>query len=278
MILSRCNPINIYILFSDIHYAAHKPVNSGNIIGRKLTQYALPLVENLIDEINKINPDMVINLGDLIEDSGDKSTDLKDLKTTWERLKRINAPFYSVIGNHDLRAMDSRKEIEEIIGYENATFSIDLNGYHFIFLSPEVNNKVGTAAGGILRTQFLNDKDMGWLEQDLMNNNLPCIVLCHFGLAEDDMKGNWWFCNNPETAVWANRNEIKKILKQDENLIAVFSGHQHWTKSLKEDGIDYHIIGSMTEDINENGIPDGIYFEVDLTDKNLKITKHNIRL
>lgn len=267
-----------FIIFSDIHYAAKKPVNSGNIIDRKLTQYALPLIENLIDEINKIKPDMVVNLGDLIEDSGDKNTDLKDLKTIWERLQRINAPFYSIIGNHDLRAMDSRKEIEEIIGYKNATFSIDCNRYHFIFLSPEVNNQVGIAAGGILRTQHLTNKDMDWLVKDLMSNNLPCIVFCHFGLAEDDMKGNWWFGNNPETAFWANRNEIKKILKQDKNLIAVFSGHQHWTKSLKEDGINYHIVGSITEDINENRIPDGIYFEVDLTDKNLKITKHNIRL
>lgn len=76
------------------------------------------------------------------------------------------------------------------------------------------------------------------------------------------MKGNWWFENCPQYAVLGNRKEIKDILNKDKNLIAVFSGHQHWTKKLIENGVNYYVLGSLTENINDNGVPDGVYYEV----------------
>ena len=76
------------------------------------------------------------------------------------------------------------------------------------------------------------------------------------------MEGNWWFEKHPEYAVLGNRKEIKKILNKENNLIAVFSGHQHWTKKLIENDVNYYILGSLTENINDNGVPDGVYYEV----------------
>lgn len=40
--------------------------------------------------------------------------------------------FIHLFGNHDLRTINSRKKLEEIMGYENATFSFNLFGYHFV--------------------------------------------------------------------------------------------------------------------------------------------------
>ena len=57
------------VIFSDLHYAPEKPVNNGSKIERKLMQYAEPLLEKITDEINNnIKPDLVLNLGDLVED------------------------------------------------------------------------------------------------------------------------------------------------------------------------------------------------------------------
>ena len=47
------------------------------------------------------------------------------------------------------------------------------------------------------------------------HNELPTIVCLHFGVAEDQMKGNWWFESCPETALLGNRKELKEILKTD---------------------------------------------------------------
>lgn len=267
------------VIFSDIHYAPEKPVNNGSIIDRKLTEYAIPILEQLIDRINNdIKPDVAINLGDLVEDFNDHDKDIINLNFIWNMLKDINVPFYSAIGNHDLRSMSSRTEVEQIMGYEHSTFSVDILGYHFVFLGLDVNKTSTVESGGILKTRCISEEDLEWLKNDLENNEIPSLIFTHYGLAEDDMKGNWWFEKNPDHAVLGNRKEIKEILKNDENIVAVFSGHQHWTKKTIEDGISYYVVGSLTENINDDGVPDGVYFEVTLDGNEIEVKENNIRL
>ena len=164
------------------------------------------------------------------------------------------------------------------MGGEHSTFSIDFNGYHFVVLSLDVNQEKGREFGGIYKTHNISDEDLEWLKSDLDKNKLPCILLTHFGIAEDNMKGNWWFEKNPDHGLLGNRDKLKQIIKTDKNLIAVFSGHQHWTKFHIENGISYFVLGSLTEDINDDGVPDGVYFEIDLNGKNISILEHHIRL
>ena len=164
------------VIFSDMHYAPEIPINNGSIIDRKLIQYSIPLLEQLIGKINnEIKPDLVINLGDLIEDFNDHDKDIINLKFIWNYLQKINMLFYSIPGNHDLRSMSSRTEVEEIMGYEHSTFSIDILGYHFIFLGLEVNTELGVQNGGIFKTQFISKEDIEWLTKDLQNNSLPTL-------------------------------------------------------------------------------------------------------
>lgn len=131
---------------------------------------------------------------------------------------------------------------------------------------------------GILKTQFISEEDLVWLKKDLENNNLPCLIFTHYGIAEDNMQGNWWFENCPQYAVLGNRKEIKDILNKDKNLIAAFSGHQHWTKKIIENDIVYYILGSLTENINDNGIPDGVYYEVILEDRKIEVKERHLEL
>lgn len=77
---------------------------------------------------------------------------------------------------------------------------------------------------------------------------------------------------------WEIIKELKEILKQDKNLLAVFSGHQHWTRKTIKAGITYYVVGSLTENINDDGIPDGVYFEIDLEENKLNVIEHHIRL
>lgn len=272
------------ILFSDLHYAQKSQIIPGsNAEKRKLVHFTEPLVNKLIYKINtSIHPDAVITLGDLIEDCCNHDNDITNLKYIWNILKKIESPFYSITGNHDLRTMYSRKEVEEIMEYNHSTFSKDVNGYHLVFLGLDVNCNLGKdlslSEGGIIKTHFLSNNDLEWLRNDLKQNRLPSIVFVHYGIAEDTMEGNWWFEKCPHYALLGNRKELKEILKEDKNLLAVFSGHQHWTKKIVEDGIPYYIIGSLTENINMDGIPDGVYFEVDINGKNLTVTEHHLKL
>ena len=267
------------IFFSDLHYAPEKPVNNGSIIGRKLIEYAEPLLQKLIHKINnEIKPDLIINLGDLVEDFNDHDKDIINLNYIWNQLMKIEGRFYSCIGNHDLRSMSSSREVEEIMAYKHSTFSFNIDEMHIVILGTYVNNNIGTEAGGIFKTQFISKEDLNWLKKDLNQNNLPTIICTHFGVAEDDMKGNWWFAICPEHALLGNRKELKEIMKNRKNILGVFSGHQHWTKHIKEDGIPYYILGSMTENIQDDGIPDGVYFIVEFDGKNIEVIEKHIRL
>lgn len=267
------------VVFSDIHYAPEPPIHNGSIIDRKLTQYSVPVIKKLIEEINhSIKPDIAVNLGDLIEDFNDHDKDIENLKFIWNILKDIKTPFYSAIGNHDLRSMNTRKEVEEIMGYKNATFSINLKGYHLVFLGLTVDSQMSTQEGGIQKTRNVSKEDLEWLKSDLKENTFPCLVFTHYGIAEDEMKQNWWFEKSPNSALLQNRDEVKNIFRKDKNILAVFSGHQHWTKHMIEDEINYYVVGSLTENIKDNGIPDGVYLVVDLSEDKVDVKEYHIRL
>lgn len=266
------------IVFSDLHYAPEKPVNNGSRIDRKLTDCALPVLKKLTNVINKSKPDVAVFCGDYVEDFNNHDEDIKNITFIWNKMKEIKVPLFGCIGNHDLRSMESQTEIEEILGYPHSTFSVDVNGYHLIVLGTEVNNELGTAEGGIFKTQFLSKVDLKWLKNDLEKTQNPALIFCHFGIAEDSMKGNWWFAELPETALLGNRKELKQIIKNSGKVLAVFSGHQHWTKIIVEDGIPYHVVGSLVEDVQENGVPDGVYFEVEVNETEISVIEKHIKI
>ena len=204
--------------------------------------------------------------------------------------------FIHLFGNHDLRTINSRKKLEEIMGYENATFSFNLFGYHFVMLSTDIKetininkeevNKLQHLIEGItekeinalFKTQYVSDSEIKWLKEDLEKNSLPCVIFSHFGIAEDIQEGNYWFSQAPELGLLGNRRQIKDIINKDENIIAIFTAHQHWTKKITEDGKNYYILGSLIENINNDGVPDGVYFEVNIEEKNVEVIERHIKV
>ena len=266
------------VVCSDLHYASETPVHNTKSSHRKLWNVAVPLMEKFIHKIdNDIKPDAVVFLGDFIEDLQDYDKDIRNFSFIWKLIKNMKTPFYSVVGNHDLRTVKNEDEIKNIMEYENLTYSINIKGYHLVFLGLTISEHAPPPAqGGIHRTRYISDKNIKWLKNDLKQNNLPVLIFHHFGIAEDNMKGNYWFGEKAEMGLLGNRTELKEILKADKNILAVFSGHQHWTKKLTEDGIDYYVIGALTENVNDDGIPDGVYFEVDLEDKEIKVSHQHL--
>ena len=75
-----------------------------------------------------------------------------------------------------------------------------------------------------------------------------------------------------------NRADVKKLISADKNVLAVFSGHLHITKTLQEDGVPYYLLGSMTSCSKIPGIPEGVYMELELCDKELTVNTAKIEL
>ena len=259
-------------VFSDIHYIDEKPEWKVN---RKLVEYAEPLTDKIIDKVNnEIKPDVCVNLGDMIQASKNKEKDLANLEYIWKKLQGFNVPFYTLIGNHELKSVESNKEIMDVLGYENATYGVDVNGYHLLFIGTDVNEEDEK-----YRTQYISDKDLAWIAEDLDANSDKKVIICsHFGIAEDEMKGNFYYDKNPEGGMIINREKLKEILHKHKNILSVFCGHQHWTKAIRENGVPYYMLGALTENMNWDGIPDGVYFDVNAIDDIVRVREGHLKI
>lgn len=257
------------IVFSDLHYFAGDIETAIFNTKRKLVSYALPMLDKLTEKINSEDASTIaVCLGDLIQDTTEHDGDIEALKFISERLKAIKRPFYTLLGNHDLKMMNSVGEVEEIIG-RKTTFSIDAGGWHLVFLTTEVRCELGTERGGCYKAQYLSDEHITWLREDLEKTCLPSIIFTHYALAEDESI-------NDECMFMKNRVDVKKIIKDSGKVKAVVSGHQHLTKYISEDGIDYYLVGSPIADLEYKGEPDGAYAEIELIGEDLKLTNKRI--
>lgn len=123
--------------FSDIHYK------------RIITK---DRIDKIINEINLINPDIVIFTGDLIDQDSEINED--DITYLKEVLSKINAKYgkYSVIGNHDYSI-----DIEILRNiYKESNFNLLENSYDIIY--GKDNNKlyIGGISTGAFSDTVLN--------------------------------------------------------------------------------------------------------------------------
>lgn len=257
------------LLFSDLHCFSGDLETSIFNRNKKLVQYALPMLERLIEIANEeYRPDLCVNLGDLIQDDRDKQQDLDTFSDVYQKLSAFDAPCYSILGNHDLKMMDSLDELETIMGHV-ATWSMDVQGYHLVFLSPELRPELGIRRGGSYKCQYLSRDTIAWLEKDLAENALPALVFVHFPLSEDPSVTD--VC-----AFMANRAEVKAVLEKDKNLLAVFAGHQHAAKYFEENGVRYFLAGAMVPSQEGEEIPCAEYLQIELSGKELQVERKYI--
>lgn len=257
------------LVFSDLHYfcGEEKMFNTK----RKLVEYAEPMLYEFMRIAKDENFTLAVNLGDIIQDTNDKQKDLSALALMFGRLAEFPCPVYSVLGNHDLKMMDEIDEAASLIKQNDASFSMDLDSYHLVFLSPELRPELGTLRGGSYKTQYIGESTLVWLTEDLQKNSLPTFVFTHFPLAEDPRVQD-------ECMFLKNRDAVKKILKESGHTKAVFVGHQHTPRFVEEDGIPYYIVGSPTVSLLEDGIPIGVFCTIEANGNEMTVTERRAQL
>ena len=257
------------LVFTDLHYFGGKEKLFNT--KRKLVEFAEPMLDKLIEIARDEKVDLVINLGDIIQDTNDKALDLDCLSYMFGRLKEFPCPVYSVLGNHDLKMMDTVDEVASLIGQNPASFSTELDGYHLVFLSPELHPELGTARGGSYKTQFIGEDTLAWLKSDLEKVTLPTLIFTHFPLAEDSRVQD-------ECMFLKNRDAVKEILLDSKCVKAAFVGHQHTPRFVEEDGIPYYIVGSPTVSLLEDGIPIGVFRMIETKGNSFSVAERHATL
>ncbi|MDY7010297.1 MAG: sugar-binding protein [Planctomycetota bacterium] len=178
-----------------------------------------------VAETNRLKPDFVMFIGDLIEGYTD---DEKEIRRQWTHIdaitRRLDAPFFYCPGNHDVLPDACRKIYTELHGVAGkAWYSFDYRRCHFI---------VADSSAMIGKDKKLADDQWAWLKKDLAGANKVSdhvFVFIHHPMNYGSRIPSW--------------NRLRKML--DAKKTTVFSGHWHSPLSYDlEDGVPYYMISA----------------------------------
>lgn len=214
-------------------------IHHGRDLGTKLGTQALPLLDRFKTWVNDAGIDLVVELGDRIND-WDNPTDYRNTQDVAAAFEGVRVPRVHILGNHDNFDL-SRAESEAAFQQSFASHSRDLNGRHLVFWNADTR----VLPGGFV----IGEDDLRWLEADLAATELPTIVFTHVPLDSGSMVGNLYFESGPAACLGTYRNAAaaRAIIEASGKVFLCVSGHTHWNMRNTIDGIHYVTIHSLTE-------------------------------
>jgi len=214
-----------FIQITDSHYSS----GSGEYTQREV-ENSKKFLEDAIKDINGIPKlDFVIFTGDNIDEAN--STDLKAFLCIANKLK---APYFVVIGNHEVFKSKelTKKEYMRIVSkYSNNCRAKSAN-YVFkkkglVFLVVDGAKEVIPGPAGYYKQSTLK-----WLDKQLTTyKNSKVVIFQHFPIVEP-------YYNRSHSTY--NIKDYEEVLQKHTNVISIISGHYHANGETKKDGI-YHI-------------------------------------
>jgi 3',5'-cyclic AMP phosphodiesterase CpdA len=212
---------------------------------RKLTHFADPLLVEIARRLREeFRPDLVVNLGDDVEDES-RAADLERYERCQNILRNTGIEVVNVAGNHDLICM-TKDDLNRIWRREgNLYYSIDRGGFHFVVLhtleQKDVEIRIPSA-------------QLRWLEEDLERTELPTIVLMHHSASEQDLEDSRWFKGRRNLALVREdeRLVLRGLLERSGKVRAVFNGHVHRNHLDVIRGIPYVTFQSLIENVDDD--------------------------
>ncbi len=203
------------------------------------TRTGIETFQKQIDEINLLDPDMVIDVGDMVPGYAKKPAKIEAMWDEFDKIvSRFKVPLIMVHGNHDIWSPLSRKIYQR--RYGKLYFSFDYKGVHFVALDSEVLDSNGKP------TNRISDEQIKWLKNDLAShrNSRATFVFLHKPLWQDmhvaKGAGEHWF------------KDVHPILVKY-GVSAVFAGHVHkYIKCPTSEGIAYYITGGGGAEMGNN--------------------------
>jgi 3',5'-cyclic AMP phosphodiesterase CpdA len=247
---------------TDLHFGP-RASHAGKL--RKLSDLAPELVQRFAAFARQCRPDVVVNLGDVIEDEGPE-LDLARYQRGIGLLDGLPGQLVHVAGNHDLinlRAPDLRRSWGlEPQGPLHRSF--DVAGHHVAVVHTVERRDVDVR---------IEAAELAWLQADLAATDLPTVVLMHHSAAEQDLADNRWFSQAPELALVHERRDLRAILEAAGRTVLVLNGHLHWNHVAIIRGIPYVTLQSLTENVEQDapGRPAACWALVRLSDEGVRV-------
>ena len=220
LLLLLCVPV---FIFSQINPVK---INSKNftfvVLGDRTASANQPIFDQVIGTIKSLNPDFIVNVGDLVEGYSNSSDMINsEWDSIFTNLGFLKTKFYFTPGNHDASDSLSLSIYLSRNGYKKSYYSFSVGKNRFIVLDNSQQEKA-------------NEPDpvqLQWLISELSkykkNDNIFCF-----------MHKSFWFDEYK-----TSRADTFHKLFVKYGVDYVFSGHDHHYVKLVWDGITYTMVG-----------------------------------
>jgi len=220
------------------------------------TGNAVPgIYEQMVDEAERLKPDFVMTVGDMIEGYTEDTTVLNNEWTEYLSIvDKFSCPIYYVPGNHDI-TFESMIDWYNSHVTESPYYSFDHRGLHFVILDNS-------------RFEYSKDwpeEQLEWLKEDLSKNKDATYTLVFYH------KPMWY------NTIAVGENDRLHDIFVEYGVDAVFNGHYHTYFVGEYDGIKYTTIGSSGGGMSPG--PSGLGYHiawVTVTDKDIYTTPISI--
>lgn len=178
--------------------------------GKRMLEHSQYLLNDAVNQVNATKGiDFVIFTGDSINTPNPKFRQKFN-----EIVSRLNIPWYLTTGNHETNFL--------MQGKTYYSFIID----NFVFIC--MDGTIGThkSANG-----KFSPKELKWLDQQLtIHKDKYAIIFQHFPLIEP-------FKSKDHSVI--NADEYLRVLDRHRNVAAVITGHYHYSKITKRNGVQH---------------------------------------
>jgi predicted phosphodiesterase len=224
-------------LVTDCHYADAKPA------GTRFYRDSLDKLSECVARMNAECVDFLIELGDF------KDQDTPPVESrTLEHLRKVEDVFCGfagrrchVLGNHDMDSLSKRQFLENVenTGIDSmwSYYSFDVSGLHCVVLDANYRSDGADYDHGRFDWTDANvpPAELAWLQADLAACEGGAVVFLHQLL---DGQGPVYVRNAPE---------VRRILQESDEVLAVFQGHHHEGSYSRIEGIHYYTLKGMIE-------------------------------
>ncbi|MCC9602168.1 metallophosphoesterase [Stieleria sp. JC731] len=225
-------------LVTDLHYADKPPAGSRHY------RETLDKLSEAAEHFAKQKLSFIVELGDLIDAADSVETELGYLSRINQSFSAICDQRHYVLGNHCVHTL-TKEEFLGGVGQAQSYYSFDSGDYHFVVLDSCFRSD-GQPYG---RKNFvwtdpnIPAAELDWLKADLSNTTKKTVVFAHQRLDVNNQHGV------------KNAAEVRKVLEQSGNVLAVFQGHSHKNDLKDINGIHYCTLVAMVEGsgANNNG-------------------------
>ncbi len=219
-------------LFTDSHYCDKETTCSGTRFPRQSFEKIKNAMENFRD------CDLVISLGDLVDDCDDTEKNIKKIKEITELIRSYGIPFISLMGNHDYQNF-TREEFDTYTGGAYPPFSMSFGENTLVFLDANFY------ADGTVYSRG----NVDWKDANLLEDQRIALTK----LLDETVGNVYIFLHqnlDPEVQEWhiiKNASEIRELIENSGKVKRVVQGHYHEGHDIVLGGVEYHTLRAMCE-------------------------------